>query len=49
MTADENTWVKEAIQNYVTESDGRVMNEVVTLETIAAKPLKDKCMEGEIR
>lgn len=38
-------WVKESIQNYVKQSDGRVMNEVVGLESINVVPLKDKCSE----
>lgn len=49
MTTTENQWVQDAIQNYVMESNGRVMNEVVGVESINTMPLKDKCIEGDMR
>lgn len=49
MTTTENQWVQDSIQNYVMESNGRVMNEVVGVESINTMPLKDKCIEGDMR
>lgn len=49
MTTTENQWVQDSIQNYVMESNGRVMNEVVGVESINTMPLKDKCIEEDMR
>lgn len=49
MTPGENEWVKESIQSYVMESDGRVMNEIVGIDSIKTNALKDKCLGLEHR
>lgn len=49
MTTAETEWVKDSIQNYIMETNGRVMNEVVGVESISSLPLKDKCIDGDMR
>lgn len=49
MGADDSEWVKESIKNYVMESNGRVMNEFVGLESVNTIPVTDKCIVGDMR
>lgn len=49
MSSGETQWVDESIKNYIMESNGRVMNELVLPESINLTPLKDKCAEDDMR
>lgn len=49
MTTEGNNWVKDAIQNYVMESNGRVMNEIVAIDSVNTTSLKDKCIDNEFK